>query len=180
MNSIDGGKLSRKLAMVAEPVQPARPLDGVSPDLARQPLPDGTTLGPYRIHTLIASGGMGDVYRARDERLGRDIALKVLPTGLTNDRERVERFAQEAKSASALNHPHIVAIYEIGQARPSFNVQPIVPPIGAKEHRIEEVHYIAMELLDAEPPPAFLPATPPLPHPPTTLPPPPSAHADPN
>jgi len=111
----------------------------------RQPLPSGTGVGPYRILRLIASGGMGDVYRARDERLGRDIALKVLPPVITDDRERVDRFAQEAKSASALNHPHIVAIYEIGQARPSYVVQ----SIAAKE-RHEELHYIAMELVEGE------------------------------
>jgi serine/threonine protein kinase len=107
---------------------------------------------------------MGDVYRARDERLGRDVALKVLPTGLTNDRERVERFAQEAKSASALNHPHIVAIYEIGQGRPSSNVQPIVQPAGAKQQSpfAEEVHYIAMELVDGDTLRGFLAGNPSL------------------
>jgi serine/threonine protein kinase/sugar lactone lactonase YvrE len=111
----------------------------------RQPLPNGTGVGPYRIVNLIASGGMGDVYRARDERLGRDVALKVLPPLITDDRERVDRFAQEAKSASALNHPHIVVIYEIGQARPSYIVQSI-----AEKPRAEELHYIAMELVDGE------------------------------
>ena len=114
----------------------------------RQPLPDGTNVGPYRILSLLASGGMGDVYRARDERLGRSVALKVLPTGLTDDRERLERFAQEAKSASALNHPHIVTIYEIGQARPSCIVQPI--PGTDQRQRPEEIHYIAMELIEGE------------------------------
>jgi serine/threonine protein kinase/Tol biopolymer transport system component len=114
----------------------------------RQPLPDGTSVGPYRILSLLASGGMGDVYRARDERLGRSVALKVLPTGLTDDRERLERFAQEAKSASALNHPHIVTIYEIGQARPSCIVQPI--PGTDQRQRPEEIHYIAMELIEGE------------------------------
>jgi Tol biopolymer transport system component len=139
MNSVDGR---------------ARELDS-DPSL-RMPLADGTTVGPYRILTLIASGGMGDVYRARDERLGREVALKVLPTGLTDDRERVERFAQEAKSASALNHPHIVAIYEIGQARP----QSVVLPIAGK--RAEEIHYIAMELVEGETLREFLTAAPPF------------------
>ena len=124
----------------------------------RQPLPNGTGVGPYRILNLIASGGMGDVYRARDERLGRDVALKVLPPILTDDRERVDRFAQEAKSASALNHPHIVAIYEIGQARPSYVVQ----SIAAKE-RPEELHYIAMELVEGETLREFLTGHPSLP-----------------
>jgi serine/threonine protein kinase/Tol biopolymer transport system component len=134
MQSADAGILVHGLAIPEE-----------SP---RQALPDGTNVGPYRILSLLASGGMGDVYRARDERLGRSVALKVLPTGLTDDRERLERFAQEAKSASALNHPHIVTIYEIGQARPSCIVQPI--PGTDQRQRPEEIHYIAMELIEGE------------------------------
>src|SRR4051794_37302144 len=90
----------------------ASPLE--STEVSRETLPSGTILGPYRLDALIGAGGMGDVYRARDERLGRDVALKILPPDLTNDRERIDRFAQEAKAASALNHPHIVTIYEIG------------------------------------------------------------------
>ncbi|HKS22242.1 MAG TPA: protein kinase [Thermoanaerobaculia bacterium] len=111
------------------------------PEEQRRHLPNGAGLGPYRIVNLIASGGMGDVYRAHDERLGRDVALKVLPAVITGDRERIDRFAQEAKSASALNHPHIVAIYEIGQARASY---------VSKDRRREELHYIAMELVEGE------------------------------
>jgi serine/threonine protein kinase len=117
-------------------------------------LPNGTGLGPYRIINLIASGGMGDVYRAHDERLGRDVALKVLPAVITGDRERIDRFAQEAKSASALNHPHIVAIYEIGQARASY---------VSKDRRREELHYIAMELVEGETLREFLAGHPSLP-----------------
>src|SRR5689334_7342047 len=75
----------------------------------------GSTLGPYRIIAEIGSGAMGDVYRARDSRLDRDLALKVLPSAFTNDAERVARFRREAKAASGLNHPNIVTIYEIGQ-----------------------------------------------------------------
>jgi serine/threonine protein kinase/Tol biopolymer transport system component len=127
----------------------------------RDPLPDGTIVGPYRIRSLIASGGMGDVYRAHDDRLGRDVALKVLPTGLTDDAERLERFAQEAKSASALNHPHIVVIYEIGQARPHFTVEPIAVP--GQRQRPEEIHFIAMELVDGETLRDFLVGQPSLP-----------------
>src|ERR1043165_6778824 len=115
------------------------------PEEQRRHLPNGAGLGPYPIVNLIVSGGMGDVYRAHDERFGRDVALKVLPAVITGDRERVDRFAQEAKSASALNHPHIVVIYEIGQARPSYIVQSI-----AEKPRAEELHSIAMELVDGE------------------------------
>ena len=115
-------------------------------EVVRESLPPSTVLGPYRILALLASGGMGDVYRARDERLGRDVALKVLPPGITGDRERIDRFAQEAKAASALNHPNIVAIYEIGRDRPSSVVQ----SIGWKGHRAPETHYIAMELVDGQ------------------------------
>jgi len=124
----------------------------------REALPDGTCIGPYRIRSLIASGGMGDVYRAHDERLARDVALKVLPTGLTDDRERLERFAQEAKSASALNHPNIVVIYEIGRARPSF----VVEELAGERQRPDEVHYIAMELVEGETLREFLIPQPPL------------------
>ena len=76
----------------------------------------GARLGPYEILGPIGAGGMGEVYRARDTRLSRDIALKVLPTELAADRERLGRFEQEARSASALNHPNIVAVYDVGRS----------------------------------------------------------------
>jgi Tol biopolymer transport system component len=74
----------------------------------------GTKLGPYEILEKIGAGGMGEVYRARDTRLGRDVAIKVLPEGLTTDPNRLKRFEQEARSAGMLNHPNILAIYDIG------------------------------------------------------------------
>jgi eukaryotic-like serine/threonine-protein kinase len=74
------------------------------------------TLGPYEISGAIGAGGMGEVYRARDTRLGREVAVKVLPGELTGDRERLLRFEREARSASALNHPNIVTIHEFAQA----------------------------------------------------------------
>ncbi|MGZ5382229.1 MAG: serine/threonine-protein kinase, partial [Thermoanaerobaculia bacterium] len=80
------------------------------------PLATGTRLGPFEILAPLGSGSMGEVYRARDSRLGRDVALKVLSARLLSDREGLLRFAQEARAASALNHPNIVTIYEIGQA----------------------------------------------------------------
>jgi serine/threonine protein kinase len=75
------------------------------------PLERGTRLGVYEIQDLLGAGGMGEVYRARDSRLGRDVALKVLPESLTVDPERRTRFEREARLLAALNHPHIGAIY---------------------------------------------------------------------
>ena len=80
------------------------------------PLTAGTRLGLYEILAPIGAGGMGEVYRARDTRLGRTVALKLLPADYTTDPERLRRFEQEARSASALSHPGIVAIYEFGNA----------------------------------------------------------------
>ncbi len=85
--------------------------------LARSsPLPDGTALGPYVIETFIGAGGMGDVYRARDSRLGRSVALKVLPPSFTRDPARLARFSREAQLLAALNHPHIAQIHGLEQA----------------------------------------------------------------
>jgi predicted Ser/Thr protein kinase len=75
----------------------------------------GTMVGPFEVVSLLGSGGMGDVYRGRDTRLGREVALKVLPAHLADDKEGLARFAHEARAASALNHPNIVTIYDIGK-----------------------------------------------------------------
>src|SRR6187401_1516328 len=74
----------------------------------------GKLIGHYRIESLIGVGGMGEVYLARDERLGRKAALKLLPHSLTTDEAQLSRFKNEARSASALNHPNILTVYEIG------------------------------------------------------------------
>ena len=76
---------------------------------------EGSKLGPYDVLELIGSGGMGEVYRARDSRLGRDVAIKTLPAGFANA-ERLKRFEQEARAASQLSHPNILTIYDIGTA----------------------------------------------------------------
>ena len=77
-------------------------------------LPPGSKLSSYEIRSLLGKGGMGEVYLAQDKRLGRLVALKVLPSGLTQDQDRLRRFEQEARAASALNHPNIITIHEIG------------------------------------------------------------------
>ena len=75
----------------------------------------GTKLGPYVVQGLLGLGGMGEVYRARDTRLGRDVAIKLLPALLSADTVRLRRFKQEARAAAALNHPNICTIHDIGE-----------------------------------------------------------------
>jgi eukaryotic-like serine/threonine-protein kinase len=79
------------------------------------PLALGTRLGPYEIVAALGAGGMGEVYRARDPRLDRSVAIKVLPSHLTSDPERRARFEREAKAISSLNHPHICTVYDVGR-----------------------------------------------------------------
>jgi len=75
------------------------------------PLSAGTRLGPYEIVSALGAGGMGEVYRAHDTKLGRDVALKILPDTFVTDPERLARFQREAQVLASLNHPHIGAIY---------------------------------------------------------------------
>jgi eukaryotic-like serine/threonine-protein kinase len=81
---------------------------------ARMIIAPGTTLGPYQIGTTLGAGGMGEVYRARDTRLGRDVAIKILPKEMSADPIRKQRFDLEAKTISSLNHPHICTLHDIG------------------------------------------------------------------
>ena len=94
------------------------------------PLRAGTRLGPHEIVSFIGAGGMGEVYEARDTRLDRRVAIKVLPSDLANDPEFRARFAREARAISALNHPHICGLHDIG-----------------REH---ETDYLVLELLEGE------------------------------
>ncbi len=87
------------------------------------PLQPGTTLGPYSVTAKIGEGGMGEVYRARDTKLDRDVALKVLPEAFTQDRDRLARFEREAKVLASLNHPNIGHSYGIEE-------RDITTPIG--------------------------------------------------
>jgi serine/threonine protein kinase len=104
------------------------PVADVSEEMPR--LEAGSLIGPYRIDALVGVGGMGQVYRARDPRIGRDVAIKVLPAAYTVDAERVRRFEQEARASGALNHPNVLTLYDVGTSdgRP----------------------YLVMELLDGE------------------------------
>ena len=80
-------------------------------------LTPGTKLGPYEIIAPLGAGGMGEVYRAHDTRLGREVAVKVLPESLSRDADRLRRFETEARAVAALNHPNILAIHDIGEQK---------------------------------------------------------------
>lgn len=86
------------------------------------PLNAGTRLGPYEVRTPLGAGGMGEVYIARDPRLGRDVAVKVLPASLASDPERLRRFEEEARAIASLSHPNVLAIYDVGTDDPPFLV----------------------------------------------------------
>src|SRR6202171_5447997 len=78
------------------------------------PLSSGTRLGPYEVMSPVGAGGMGEVYRARDARLNREVAIKVLPAAFARDPERLRRFQQEAQAVAALNYPNILAVHDFG------------------------------------------------------------------
>src|SRR3954465_10340952 len=80
------------------------------------PLSPGTRLGPYEINAQVGAGGMGEVYRARDTRLNRDVAIKVLPDLFANDPERLARFTREAQTLASLNHPNIAHIHGLEES----------------------------------------------------------------
>src|SRR5579884_843055 len=93
-------------------------------------LSPGERLGPYEIVERIGAGGMGEVYRAKDTRLGRDVAIKVLPPEFSDDLTRKQRFEREARTISGLNHPNICVLHDVGSQ--------------------DGVEYLVMELVDGE------------------------------
>jgi serine/threonine protein kinase/tetratricopeptide (TPR) repeat protein len=111
-------------------VAPDAPVGYTGEIRSSMPLAPASRLGPYEILSLISAGGMGEVYRARDTRLGREVAVKVLPADLARDGERLQRFQQEAQAASALNHPNVVAVHDVGTH--------------------DEVFFVVSELIDGE------------------------------
>src|SRR5260370_11075622 len=111
-------------------------------NVADSALAPGSRIAHYRVESRIGSGGMGQVYRALDLTLERPVAIKTLRPQFLGDTDRVRRFVQEARSASALNHPHIVTIYELGQARVAPDDAPPATPAPT-------VQYMAMDLVEA-------------------------------
>jgi serine/threonine protein kinase len=104
-----------RLGSVLESQEPLGSLFDRAAEVSRT-LESGTVLGPYVIDGLVGAGGMGEVYRAHDTRLGRTVAIKVLPAVLTQDATARQRFEREARATAALNHPNIVALYDVGEA----------------------------------------------------------------
>ena len=101
------------------------------------PLSAGAHLGPYEILAAVGAGGMGEVYKARDTRLGRTVAIKVLPGGVAADPERMRRFEREAQAVAALNHPNIVTLYGVEEA--------------------DGIRFLTMELVDGQTLDALIP-----------------------
>ena len=119
-------------SLLAEETEARRLMEQPAASAATQKLAvvRGTRLGPYEVAELIGAGGMGEVYRARDTRLGRDVAIKVLPEHVAHDADALAQFGREARAVAALSHPHIAALFDIGET--------------------DGTHYLVLELLEGE------------------------------
>jgi serine/threonine protein kinase len=105
-------------------------------------LSPGIRLGPYEIVDSVGAGGMGEVWRAKDTRLDRQVAIKVLPPGFAQNGEFLQRFEREARAISSLNHPHVCTLYDVGEAKDeSISLLTSAP---------NSLHYLVMELIDGE------------------------------
>ena len=133
--------LSREVeAVLAESSSSGGVLDTPAWTPDRPPLTKGMRLGPFEIEALLGSGGMGEVYRARDVRLARTVAIKVLPPAFAADPDRRARFEREAKTIAGLTHPHICALYDIGQA--------VLPNPEPRNPTPAPLDYLVLELLE--------------------------------
>ena len=101
-------------------------------------LTSGTRLGPYEIAASIGAGGMGEVYKARDSRLGRDVAIKILRADVAGDVDRRTRFEREARVIAALNHPHICALFDVRRETPDDRAH------------AQPIDFLVMEFIDGE------------------------------
>src|SRR6202050_2069665 len=111
------------------------------------PLSAGAQFGPYRILAPLGAGGMGEVYRARDPRLDRDVALKILSESAAGNADRRARFEREARAVAALNHPNIVAIYDVGSEDSAFFLVIELAEGESPRERVQRGHLAVRELL---------------------------------
>src|SRR6266404_50313 len=107
----------------------------------------GSRIGPYEVLSAIGAGGMGEVYRARDTKLNRDVALKVLPPAMAGDPERLRRFEREAQMLAALNHPNVAAIY--GVEGPAMMMESVEGEMLSGPLAVEEAIAIARQIVEA-------------------------------
>src|SRR5688572_10914417 len=117
---------------------------------------NGEKIGHYKVHSAIGSGGMGEIYRANDTRLRRDVAIKILPEKLMCDALAIERFMREARTVSALNHPNILTIFDIGEhenirfiASELVKVKTLRQRLDEKPLKLVEILAIAVQVAEA-------------------------------
>ena len=142
----------------AEPFMEASALDVAARGMAQEPARSlvGRTLGPYHVQSLLGSGGMGEVYLARDPRLERSVALKVLPPDLTDDAGRMDRFVRETRAASALNHANVATVYDVGESdgvrfivMEYVEGETLAACIGSRSLTTTEIVNVAVQVADA-------------------------------